>query len=1292
MAADNLQNREDVCMRLAKLTLAGFKSFADKTEIRFDAPMVGIVGPNGCGKSNIVDAIKWVLGEQSAKSLRGGAMMDVIFNGSATRKPSGVASVTLTFDNPTNEQGNRLLPIDLDLVDVTRQLYRDGTSEYLINHQRARLRDVRELFMDTGIGTEAYSVIEQGKVDVLLQANAGGRREIFEEAAGICRFKARKAEALRKLHRTEQNLALVRQRLDDTQRRLRSVKTQASRARSYQQHVTRLRQLQLKFALAEFHKLRQQLDELTVRQHQSKEEYDTAAEQLAQHETDISQADTQRQSMLERQRQLDHEKLQQKAGIEQARQREQFAHTSLDQVQTHVHRDQSRHQELEQRRKEIQNEQDQRRDQVDQLKRVGAESEDRLKAAHQQHRRLQHDVNERRSKIEDEKAGIVGLMRRTAQLHNEIQAIDTFEQNLRCAQEKLNQRATDLGEQLRSLLTARDEATAKRGKAEKLIEAENEQLKAQNELSTQFDGEQAQCAQQLAGLKERRSGLESRRATLAELQNRQEGVAEAVKAVLAKAGQESTFGFVRGLLADLIETDVEHAAIIESALGDYQQALVIDRLTDVCSNNGGRRAIQALGGKVSFIAIDQPAMPAPVQTNLVHLGEGTFAKCSTVIDRVCYPEWLGPVMWRLLGRTLLVCDLDEAIKLRSILPRGYRFVTEDGELLEMDGRVFAGQAKEATATGLIGRRSELVQLKSALAKLDQQIRAKSQKLAELGDHATNVEQVCDQLRQSITDAKSTSIELASRVEGFDTQIDLVRREQPVLTTETTQIHRQIRESDHRRTGHRDEAEKLEQDSTQRQERCRRLEHEIGQLEQDAELAQERLTSERVDAGKRAEQVAAAHQQLRQLEIAASDIKRQSQLANQQLEAHHDRIRQLEAMQSEAHQQADQAKSRMKELQTQCQLNEHQLAKTDTRLQDLQTNLHKHRQVSHRTADQLHELEVCQRELEVKTDSIHQRCQEQLEMDIAEAYQSASTQASEQESEGQFEIDWRETETEITDLRSKIGRIGNVNLDSIQEQEQLEARHEDLADQVGDIDTARQTLESLIKKINDDSRTRFERTFAQIRENFAGQDGLFRKLFGGGKADLILQPDEAGNIDVLESGIEIIGKPPGKEPCRISQLSGGEKTLTAVALLLAIFKTRPSPYALLDEVDAALDETNVKRYTQVLESFLDRSHFIIITHDKLTMQACNLLYGITMQERGVSKRVSVRFDQVSEDEMSGSRSEQAKVPTMAVASQPGESESDNGHGSDHSKPASRKARLAAMVQTSEPVQVDSAKHA
>jgi len=1399
-------------MRLAKLTLAGFKSFADKTEFHFDEPIVGVVGPNGCGKSNVVDAIKWVLGEQSAKSLRGGAMMDVIFNGSSTRKPAGMASVTLTFDNPVIEQtadsraatplrpdepdaaspaatqadddssasvrrtatqadddasdsarrtatqsrpedeqdvadgrdrvavrlgsgadpqrdgsrggrdrvavrfgsgadreaegdgearsasgsgtgtGQRIpraLQIDLDQVSVTRQLFRDGTSEYLINGQRARLRDIKELFMDTGIGTDAYSIIEQGRVDVLLQANAQERREIFEEAAGISRFKQRKKEALRKLERTEQNLTLCRQRMEDTEKRLRAVKSQAAKARNYQQYNERLRALQLQYALAEYHDLQQKLRSVKAELESAQQQRQAAGEALAGQEQALKEAESQRESLAAKQKASDQKRLEKQSSKEQAEQRAEFARTNLSELEKQIEREENRLQELDQRREQLEQDQAEHEQYAGQLESQQGEVDARLEAAQQETKDLQHKLNEKKSELSDEKSGITQLTRRVSELHNEINSINAYEQSLVSTRDKLDERAKSIADQLEDLSSQRDEAQRRLEETQARIDRETQQLESQQALSQQYDGDIRELTQRLSQAKEQRSGLDSRRAVLQEMQDRHEGIADPVKAVLAQRstgddGEAGPFHFVRGLLAELIEADVSRASLVEAALGEYQQALVVDRLSDICSE-AARASIDGLGGRVTFLPVDRPAHPdsAPATFGLTGCAGGAAVRSLTrVADLIAYPDWLAPVVEWLLGRTLLVRDLDAALMLASALPTGYRFVTEQGEVLEADGRVLAGPATAAGGAGLIGRRSELASLHEQLAELDGSIAADEATLQSLSDQAAEVERVADELRQSLSDASSQRVELNSRLENLNGQIASLETEQPQVAEETAQIHARLREQDEKRREHRDEAERLEAQQAQQQQRVEALQQALDELESALEQAQERATNARVESSKIAEQVSSAQRHARQQQIAAADVARQRQNVEQQLEQHRSRIEQLKQEQAQADEQIETARSELDALKTECELYERKLSEADERLSGVRDEIKRHREAVEAADRVLHDQQMQQRELEVKLDGVRQRCREQLEVDVDQAYEravsapgsgfggrgsglgevdltspvvldvrpmrerfcylsaspadgasaepSADEQAVREARAAHFDIDWAGVDREIGELRKKISRLGNVNMEAIDEQAELEGRHNELADQVRDIEQAEQQLQTLIEQINRDSRDRFEGTFEAIRENFAGQQGLFRKLFGGGRAEIKLQPDEHGEVDVLESGIEITAKPPGKEPCSLSQLSGGEKTMTAVALLLAIFKTRPSPYAVLDEVDAALDEANVERFNQIVHSFLDRSHFIVITHHKRTMQACDKLYGVTMQERGVSKRVPVRFEEVGAD--------------------------------------------------------------
>lgn len=1348
-------------MRLAKLTLAGFKSFADKTEIPFNEPIVGIVGPNGCGKSNVVDAIKWVLGDQSPKSLRGGAMLDVIFNGSAKRKPAGMASVTLTFDNPEIEDvgepergaaglpaqeaspgddhsdgsapgviarasARRALPIATDEVAVTRQLYRDGTSEYLINNQRARLRDIKELFMDTGVGTDAYSIIEQGKVARMLEANAAERRQIFEEAAGVSRFKARKKEALRKLDRTEQNLALVRQRLEDTEKRLRSVKMQAARARSFQEHSAKLKDLQLTYSLAEYHRLSTRLEEVTETLEQAEADRVAAQRAFDQHHTAVADAETEHQALAQRAGQLDRARAEQDNVRSQARQAQAFAQSTLTDVTGQIERDQGRLDGLAARRDELAAEATDHAESLAALEAEQAAGRQRLDEAQEEHRRLQHGLNEKRARLEDEKSGLAELLRRTHKLQNEISSIDTFEKSLLGTRERLDARGAELAGQLESMLTQRDVAGAQLTEARSLIDAESTKLQEQKALAGRFGEQQRQLSERLAENRERRAELDSRRNVLQEMEDRLEGVSDPVKAVLARASDDGEFKLVRGLIAELIDCDVDRAAVVEAALGDHQQSLVVDRLADLCSGESGAAARAALGGRVSFLSLDQPPLPD------VAVPPALAAQVPCVIDLVRYPAWLGPVAWRLLGRTLVVRDLDTAMMLRAGLPAGYRFVTEAGELLDEQCRVLAGPVSSAAGGGLISRRSELSALQNSLTELDAIIGSDAGTLATLSQQAAHLEEITGQLQQSIFDANGVKVELTSRLDGLAAQIGSLEKERPKLSAEAEQVHEQLKTADAKRTAHRSEADTLAAQAAERESRQTELKDQIDTAQVAAEAARESVTGLRVIAGQRSEQLSAAQRQSRQFEVAAADVARQHTLLQEELSGHHRRIDELKTAAENAQTQAADAGRKLDELITQCELIAGKVTAAAETLAGLKSASDERRAAVEALDKQLHKSQMTQRELEVKTEAVTQRCQDQLGLDVAVAYRDrlnpkprALAELAPAESDSAIsappdenlqatgpelsaaaqpepaidDIDWDAVRDEMKDLQGRIARLGTVNVDAIDEEAQLADTQDELGDQVKDIEEAERQLHALIERINDDSRTRFIETFEQVKENFAGEQGMFRKLFGGGRAELELETDENGSVDVLESGISIRAKPPGKEPRGLSQLSGGEKTMTAVALLMAIFKSRPSPYAILDEVDAALDEANTERFINVIKGFLDKSHFIVITHHKRTMMGCDTLFGITMQERGVSTRVSVDMNDVGADgTLRGDANTSAPVREEPGAAPPepgavaGDGDTEASEAGEvvaetpvAEKPSSR-SQLAAMLAQREPVEV------
>lgn len=1261
-------------MRLAKITLNGFKSFADKTEIEFAAPVTAIVGPNGCGKSNVVDAIRWVLGEQSAKTLRGGAMLDVIFNGSSNRKPAGMASVALHFDNPKRPDNSRFLPVDTDTVTVTRRLYRDGTSEYLVNSHKARLRDVRELFFDTGIGTNAYSMIEQGKVDAMLVSKPAERRAIFEEAAGITTFKQRKKEAARKLERAQQNLLRVRDKLEDVEKRLRSVKVQAGRARTFREISDQLRELRLNYALAEYHKLQSQLQQLIRESDDAELARRHAVDQLQAAEDQRNQAEAQRQQLLDRRRELESRRVQAQATRDQAAQRKSFTQHNLDELHQQINRDQARRDQLTARSDELAGQIDSQNQLTDQLNRDFEDSQSQIELTATAHRAAQHQLNDAQARLEDEKAGVVNLLRATAELQNQIKSLDLQQQNLVGQRDRLYSRADQLGGELSKLLSVRDQSEARLAEALALIEKETAKLQQQKSASDQLSAEQRKLTDRLAHHKEQRTSLHSRWRTLDELERSQTGVDEAVKAVLARKaanGSGNEFRCVIGLLADLVETDVQHANLVEAALASYEQALVVERLADLAPS-----ALDSLAGRVSFLAIDQmPRLSSDHRDLVAQASRKLGLHAQPLQDVIRYESRLGPLVWKLLGRTLIVDDLDAAQALRRALPAGFRFISRNGQLLEADGRVIVGPLHTAAGTGLISRRTELADLAQRIGELDFEINADQTELAQLSDRASHIERTSQELRTAIYEASTIRVELTSRLEQTRSAIERIEQEQPVISAEVEQIHNQLNDARARRETHQAQAQQVESEASESRQRAGALEQTIAQLALAAEAAQEQFTEARIQAGKLSEQITAAQKQLRQLEIARADARRVHDELDAQLAHHRSRIGSFEQAIAECDQRITEADVQVHAAVEELSGFESLVAAASARVGELAQQLAAYRKEAETVEARTHDLAINRRELEVRCDTVVQRAAEELHLDVVSTYAQHEHDA---------QTDWDAVHAQIGELQARLERLGNVNLNAIDEQAELEAQQAELAGQLADIDKASEELDKLIKYLSEESCTRFEQAFNQIRENFAGSGGMFRKLFGGGRADLMLTPDENGQIDMLESGIEIIAKPPGKEPQSINLLSGGERTMVAVALLLSIFRSRPSPFCVLDEVDAALDEANVERFCNVIHSFLDQSHFIVITHHKRTMQAADLLYGITMQERGVSRRVSVQFDQVSHD---GSISRQAIEADKSPQASSDEIESDQSTVNNGPAKPSRREQLARMLESDQPVEID-----
>ena len=1219
-------------MRLAKLTLSGFKSFADRTEFTFDEPVTGIVGPNGCGKSNVVDAIKWVLGERSAKSLRSKEMLDVIFAGSAGRKPSGMASVTLTFENPImdglfdkdddgSQRPRRPLAIDTDTVAIERRLDRDGHSKYIINGTTARLRDIRELFMDTGVGADAYSIIEQGKVDAMLLSSPVERRTIFEEAAGVARFKARRIEATRKLDRAEVNLVRVREQLESTERRLKLVRRQASKARIFQRLTTELRGLRMASLFDEHHDLLERLDGLTSRLADLEGARTQAAADLEQAEAAKQEAELRRHDLHEAQRETEADKAQAQHEEQQGAQRIELTRRARDEAQAQIERDEQSLNELNAEIGALSAQADSLRTEIEDL--VGfvrraehehTEVNDQAQETRQRIASLRQSAGEKRSaaaRIDRERAALVARIEADAS-----RAAAIAQEQTRAVEAKRRLEIEGVGAAA-SLAEASGAIESRRS----AMQAAQSRLASLDETAMSLATDQRKLAEALNELEQRRVHLESRRQTLQEMDEARTGLGDAVRHVLERResdGPDGVFTPVVGALADLIRTDAHHADAVEAALGDSLQALVVESF-DALADRG---AIEALQGRVTIL---------PIESSLPGIA-GAPARDGSLASLVRCEAQVRPAIDRLLGRTRLAGSLDEALRFARSAPAGFwdAVVTPAGEIVSADGRIIAGpRATNLEAgVGLLARRAELTTLTERLTELDDAINAERSALTSMDSRAAALDSDRDEQRAELAGLERTLAGDEQRAERFRAEQARIEREIPRLDDELSSLADRARAIAEDREELTTRAEKLQRLEADQSRQADEAEAALETAQRELDEAMEKLTAIRVELGQHNEKLQSTRRELSRVEGDAEGVNRRRHTivehlrqGRDKLDEHAQSIEAATARIAEAGQRAAAAIARLREIEADIHNAEQDVLGASERV-------NASREHAQRIDRDWQSLEISKREVEVKRENIETRALEDLGLDLADERHDYRELIAQSDVE---RIDPEEVAAEIESLRADIRKLGNVNIDAIEEEAQLEEKNVDLASQVQDLDEARQTLEALIEQLESASRDRFKETFETIQANFAGPDGMFRKLFGGGRAEMKLIPDpETGEIDWLESGVEIMAKPPGKEPRAIRQLSGGEKTMTAVALLMAIFKSKSSPFCILDEVDAALDDANVERFCNVVRQFLDQSHFIVITHNKRTMQMTDALYGVTMQERGVSKRVRVQLDQVGKD--------------------------------------------------------------
>ncbi len=1257
-------------MRLAKLTLSGFKSFADVTEFRFDAPVIGIVGPNGCGKSNVVDAIKWVLGERSAKSLRGGAMLDVIFAGSASRKPSGMAAVTLTFENPRVDEatiraerngGNvtarggdlelpeesrpepdadeslgdheasivrrgavldRRLPIDADTVDVTRRLYDDCRRDYLINVLKVRLRDIRELCLDTGIGNDAYSIIEQGKVDAMLLANPAERRSILEEAAGVAKFRARKVEAARKLEHAEKNLVATREQLSGTERRLRIVRGQAEKAKRFRELDARRREVRTSLNLDVYHETVDRLHGLNRDLAALTGTRDQAIAAVSDLEGRRDETELARHRVNDEQHAVEQARLATSGRKSSAAQRADYAGRSLADARQQLADDSRRLAEVESAIAGINQRTGEADVQVAGCAQDVADAERDVASATEERARASAAAIETRQRHDAAREALAGIERERSQLANRASSLEARRHALAEQRGKLAARRDPFARELDGHRVSRTAAVVRSLVLDDEIRRLQSELDERSRRAASLGDTHAELLARLAGFRDERTGLESRRRVLEELERSREGVGGATKAVLTDTER---FPFVRGLLADAIETGSAEAELVEAALGERLELLVVDAL-DPLLEGPALAAARDLEGRIAFFPIASPAaLPAFPAV------EGA----EPILGLVRVADSFRPVVERLLGSTFVVDDLATARRLAAGPLAGARILARTGELLEDDGCLVVHPAETGDGgdgfRGMLRRRAELVEVLARLGAVSLRVTALELEANRLQGEAGAERQRIRELSDRLQEARRGHVDANYQSERLDQLIRRIEAERDAIDAEDRELLDRIEGVQSELTGLVDRIAATERLAVDERERLEDGRVEVERSSAAISAAGDALAEARGRLGESSGRLESARRERRSLQVQVEAQERQLEQLNESCVRRRDAIERLDRDIVAANVEVESAEAELQALSADLERVAAALAAASADVERVAGELASARSVAGQVEREWHSLEMDRREAEIRREALEESALREFELDLPRLYPAHRL---EREAGTCAPIDREAHEREAAELHEEIRGLGNVNLDAIDELDGLERRFVELERQLADIDSAKIQLGALIERLDTVSRTRFQETFESVRERFAGDAGMFRRLFGGGSADLYLLPFEdgprAGETDWLESGVEIRAKPPGKEPRVISQLSGGEKTMTAVALLMAIFQSKPSPFCILDEVDAALDEANVERFCATIRQFLDRSHFIVITHHKRTMQACDMLYGVTMPQRGVSRRVAVRFEEVGSD--------------------------------------------------------------
>lgn len=1185
-------------MYLKRIEIAGFKSFADRTKIEFEEGVTAVIGPNGSGKSNITEAIRWVLGEQSAKSLRGGKMPDIIFAGSESRKQLNIAEVTVVLDNTDN-----YLPLGFSEVSVTRRYRRTGESDFFINKKACRLKDIQDLFMDSGLGKESFSIISQGKVEAIFASKPEDRRGIFEEAAGVLKYKQRKRKAEQKLFETEDNLSRVQDIIYELEDQLTPLAAQSEAAKEFLALKKELTATDVSLTVAKIKQTRdswesaktdfeelsktveeksrfiqqteQQLGTLREKRGSLDEQLETGQQQLLHLSEALKQAEGQKALLSERSKNTQKTSAEYRETLNEQRKKKDDAQANLQEVQTQQADKQTEKVALEEKIQQLTNEAEKYKKSPKEL-------------------------------LEDLRGTYVELMQESANVSNELKYLERqYTQETAKNQQNVT-RFEALRDQLEELTEQQSAAQSKTKTLEAQLTEEQENYRRlaeeKNVSQQQLQKEQQLMYDMMSQVQQARA----RQKSLQEIQENYSGFYQGVRSVLQHKEQLS--GIV-GAVAELIEVPEKYTLAIETALGASAQHIIVENEKD--ARQGITFLKKQRSGRGTFLPLTtiKPRSLGAHHYQAIKDVDGFLGIASELVS---FSENVAPVMQNLLGAIVIARDLDSANLLARQLRYQVRIVSLDGDVMNAGGSMTGGATKQGNRGNLFNQGHELAEWTKRYEEINQALQAKEAFVRDLQAKIADQTESLETLRTQGEQTRLAYQEAQSSEERVATELTRLQKEQSLFSYEAKELESFLND-------YQVQKETLEFKQVELKTQQDKINQEIQQLNEESDQLEEKRAGINAELSRLQADYAVLDERLLYLERQALGFEEQiNELTNQIVNLEN----QLLALSSDSsdHEESEESLTqRLTELATAREHLQEQLAVWKEMRQSLQQQVDQ-------ADSELTEANREQKQLLARQSQADvQKNRYELKLDNALAYLQEEYSLTFEGAEAQAdpEIDQQVAQTEVSHLKQAIEKLGPVNLNAIEQYQQVEERYDFLTTQRDDLLSAKEQLFETMDEMDDEVKTRFFTTFQAIREKF---NVVFPNMFGGGRAELVLtDPD-----DLLNTGIEIEAQPPGKKLQSLSLLSGGERALTAIALLFSIIQVRPVPFCVLDEVEAALDEANVARFGRYLSAFQNDTQFIVVTHRKGTMEAADVLYGVTMQESGVSKIISVRLEEVKED--------------------------------------------------------------